>query len=518
MARHGDRPRDRRPRHQARALGRRQHPRRRAHGHGVGVPPDPPPRQRSRQPAIRRSSRRSAPARSTSSPASTPTAPSGCSPTARRSAGRASARGRGPTVSAAGTPRRGHRRRRSRCSDMRIADADGAWMPHPDDRRLLIPVPADGPAAGHDSLPAARRRNRPRLRQLHDPDAAPAGSARPQSQLPGRVGPGVPGSGDHPLSEPEDRRARPRHRRPSQHLRLQRLPHVGRRDPATVVDRRRLDVAAGRRLGLEAARRARHGAHRVHVALGLRGLHVGSVGHDERRRRRLGVRAPRHLRLDHRVLGRRPDGHRSQAVDPLLVPRPDRRGGARRAAVVRRTPSGRPRRLVPVRPPAARIGRARRLGRLSASGTTRRSASCAPRSPRTPSSPSTRRCARRASRSVGHVGDPTRCRHRGASRSASPTPAGCRPTSAERARKERLVKPIVVELTGDGRGPCSTSRRAVRSVSSRDAPRCGSADGNDGTPDRVLVTWTVMAERAPIANVVAKHDRSGQVSLTCPLE
>ena len=40
---------------------------------------------------------------------------------------------------------------------------------------------------------------------------------------------------------------------------------------------------------------------------------------------------------------------------------------------------------------------------------------------------------------------------------------------------------------------------------------------NDGTPDRVLVAWTVRAEEGAIVNIVAKHDRSGQVSVTCPL-
>ena len=74
--------------------------------------------------------------------------------------------------------------------------------------------------------------------------------------------------------------------------------------PSSTVGR--LGAAAGRRLGVEAARRDRHRAHRLHGALGLRGLHVGQVGHDERRRRRLGLRAPRRVRVDDRVLGRRP--------------------------------------------------------------------------------------------------------------------------------------------------------------------------------------------------------------------
>jgi hypothetical protein len=40
---------------------------------------------------------------------------------------------------------------------------------------------------------------------------------------------------------------------------------------------------------------------------------------------------------------------------------------------------------------------------------------------------------------------------------------------------------------------------------------------NDGTPDRVLVAWTVVADEGAVAKIVAQQDRSGQVSVTCPL-
>ena len=48
LAGHGHRLGDGRPRHQAGALGRRQHPRRRTDGHGRRLLPDPPPRHRAR--------------------------------------------------------------------------------------------------------------------------------------------------------------------------------------------------------------------------------------------------------------------------------------------------------------------------------------------------------------------------------------------------------------------------------------------------------------------------------------
>ncbi|MGH9133754.1 MAG: carboxypeptidase, partial [Ilumatobacteraceae bacterium] len=88
---------------------------------------------------------------------------------------------------------------------------------------------------------------------------------------------------------------------------------------------------------------------------------------------------------------------------------------------------------------------------------------------------------------------------------------------SERARKEKLVRPIVAELTGDGvKVLDKPARREVGQLEGRAAMRFSRS--HDGTPDRLLVAWTVEATAGAIANVVAKHDRSGQVSLTCPLE
>ena len=59
-----------------------------------------------------------------------------------------------------------------------------------------------------------------------------------------------------------------------------------------------------------------------------------------------------------------------------------------------------------------------------------------------------------------------------------------------RARKEQLVKPIVVELTGDGVDVLDKpARREVGQLEGRAAMRFTLR--NDGTPDRVLVAWTV---------------------------
>ncbi|MGH9134410.1 MAG: M14 family metallopeptidase, partial [Ilumatobacteraceae bacterium] len=86
---------------------------------------------------------------------------------------------------------------------MRIADPDGAWMPHPADERLMIPVPAEGPARGTS-------RYRMFLEgTVHDhdgftiPTPAPPESLDLNRNFPAGWGTGVTGSGDHPLSEPE---------------------------------------------------------------------------------------------------------------------------------------------------------------------------------------------------------------------------------------------------------------------------------------------------------------------------
>ncbi|HEY5664664.1 MAG TPA: M14 family metallopeptidase [Ilumatobacter sp.] len=82
------------------------------------------------------------------------------------------------------------------------------------------------------------------------------------------------------------------------------------------------------------------------------------------------------------------------------------------------------------------------------------------------------------------------------------------------ARKERLVRPITVAVSGavalDG-----PARRQVGQLAGRSALRF--RDGNDGTPDRALVAWVVRAPEAGEVVVVAEHPRAGTVSWRCPL-
>jgi murein tripeptide amidase MpaA len=90
-----------------------------------------------------------------------------------------------------------------RILQLRVPDPHGAWMPHSDDQRLMVPVPLDGAPIGT-----------PRYRLLdegivedHDgftiPTPTPPEGLDLNRNFPAGWGTGVHGSGDHPLSEPE---------------------------------------------------------------------------------------------------------------------------------------------------------------------------------------------------------------------------------------------------------------------------------------------------------------------------
>ncbi|MCB0965840.1 MAG: hypothetical protein KDB37_03305, partial [Ilumatobacter sp.] len=90
-----------------------------------------------------------------------------------------------------------------RVLQMRIADPNGAWMPHPDDARLMVPIPAEGAPAGTATYRLLDEGT------LADHDGFTVPTPRPTEGLdmnrnfPAGWGTNIPGSGDHPLSEPE---------------------------------------------------------------------------------------------------------------------------------------------------------------------------------------------------------------------------------------------------------------------------------------------------------------------------
>lgn len=90
-----------------------------------------------------------------------------------------------------------------RVLQMRIADPTGAWMPHPDDARLMVAVPAEGAPAGittyrlltEGAVHGYDGYTIPRQRQVEGLDM--------NRNFPSGWGAQVGGSGDHALSEPE---------------------------------------------------------------------------------------------------------------------------------------------------------------------------------------------------------------------------------------------------------------------------------------------------------------------------
>jgi hypothetical protein len=85
------------------------------------------------------------------------------------------------------------------------------------------------------------------------------------------------------------------------------------------------------------------------------------------------------------------------------------------------------------------------------------------------------------------------------------------------ARKESLVLPIVVEVHGDGIDLIGEpSRRQLGQLEGRSALRF--REGNDGTPDRALATWTVRADAGSVLTVTASHPRCGRTTSTLTLE
>ena len=374
-------------------------------------------------------------------------------------------------------------------------DPDGAWMPHADDARLMVPVPLDGAPRRHAALPACSTRAR-----SVDHDGFTIPTPRPPEGLdlnrnfPAGWGTGVRGSGDHPLSEPEiDALVRAIVARPNVcgYNAFHTSGGVLLRPSSTAADSALppVDVWV-----VEAARRDRHRAHRLPGALGLRGLHVGQVRHDERRRRRLGLRAPRRVLVDDRVLGRRPRRHRARSRRPTSGT--SARPTSRRWPCCAGSTSTRPSEyvdVVPVRAPPARARSSSAAGTTSGIWTNPPPSTAARRGRRrTPRSPSPRRWPRRASRSstrrpstsaaatwrveagIANTGWlPTHVSARGAKE--QPDPADRRRGHRRRRRGRRRTGPAAAR----------PARRA--------APRCASGTGTTARPTGVLATWVVRA-------------------------
>ncbi|MEO6571162.1 MAG: M14 family metallopeptidase [Ilumatobacteraceae bacterium] len=90
-----------------------------------------------------------------------------------------------------------------RILQMRVADPAGGWTSHPEDVRLMVPVPPEGPSEGSSTYRLLQEGS------VSDHDGFTIGTPRPVEGLdlnrnfPAGWGTNIPGSGDHPLSEPE---------------------------------------------------------------------------------------------------------------------------------------------------------------------------------------------------------------------------------------------------------------------------------------------------------------------------
>ena len=353
----------------------------------------------------------------------------------------------------------------ARRSTSRTSTATGAilQMRIADPRRRVDAAPRRRPAAD----PRAARRRRPPARRATACSTRARSSTTTGSRSRRRARPR--GSTSTATSRPAgarsvarvrrppavgagDRRPRAGHRRPPQRLRLQRVPHQRRRAAAAVVDVGRLGPAAGRRLGVEAARRDRHrrspATRCTRCSRTSRGTSpcTMSGAADDWAYEHLGVYAwtTEFWDVVHAATG-------EQAVDATSGT--SARPTSRRWPCCAGSTSTHPdqlRRLVPVRPPAARPVELGGWHDLGHRGRTRRSTCCATRSPRTPSSPSPRRWPRRASRSSHTARRRPRRRHvAGRGRHRQHRLAADR-TCRRAARKDDLSRPIVAEVGGEG--------------------------------------------------------------------
>ena len=335
---------------------------------------------------------------------------------------------------------------------MRIADPDGAWMPHPDDARLLVPVPPAGAAAGHRPLPrcSTRARSSTTTASRSRRPARPRGSTSTATSRPAGAR-SVRGVRRPPAVGAGDRRPRAGHRRPPQRVRLQRLPHQRRRAAAPVVDAARLGAAAARRVDVEAARRDRHApspatrcTRCTRTSRGTSPTTMSGAA-DDWAYEHLGVFSWTTEFWD--VVERRHRHASSRPTSGTLGPTDEQA-----LAVLRWVDEHAPeassstgtRSSTPSSAPSSSAA-----GRTSGIWTNPPATGCGRRSRHTPRSPSPRRWPSPCLE-IRHQRPSTSAAAPGGSRSASPTPAGCRRTSRRGRPTHDLVRPIVAEVGGDG--------------------------------------------------------------------
>jgi len=84
----------------------------------------------------------------------------------------------------------------------------------------------------------------------------------------------------------------------------------------------------------------------------------------------------------------------------------------------------------------------------------------------------------------------------------------------EKAKKDNLVRPVAVELSG-AEVLASPARREVGQLAGSLSARFNQGDG--GSPERALATWLVRAPSGTEVTIVASHQRAGTKTITITL-
>lgn len=394
-----------------------------------------------------------------------------------------------------------------RVLQMRLADPNGAWMPYPEDARLLVPVPPDGAPAGT-----------PRYRLLDEgtvvdfdgftiPTPPPPESLDLNRNFPAGWGRQVRGSGDHPLSEPEiDALVRAIVARPNicGYNAFHTAGGVLLRPSSTAPDSSLppVDVWVWQQLGEIGRRLTGYPVHSVYEDFTWDKSETMSGAADDWAYEHLGVYGwtTEFWDVVHAATGQK------QSTDFWYLGPTDEQA----LAVLRWVDEHVPDQYVawyPFEHPQlgpVELGGWHHLGIWT---------NPPPALLRDEVAPHARFAVAQALASprlelvhtrVVDLGE-------GAWRvEAGIANTGWLPTHVTaRAAKEQLTRPIVAELSGDGieviGGP---ARVQLGQLAGRSAMRFSS--WHDGTPDRVLASWVIRAPAGTVARVTARHERAGQ--------
>ncbi len=394
-----------------------------------------------------------------------------------------------------------------RVLQMRIPDPNGAWMPHAEDARLLVPVPLDGAPAGT-----------PRYRMLdegtlvdHDgftiPTPNPPEGLDLNRNFPAGWGTQVRGSGDHPLSEPEiDALVRAIVARPNVcgYNAFHTSGGVLLRPSSTAADSALPpgDVWVWKQLGAIGHRLTGYTVHSVYEDFTWDKSDTMSGAADDWAYEHLGVFSwtTEFWDVVHAATGQK------QATDFWYLGPTEEQA----LAVLRWVEAEVPDQFVdwyPFEHPQlgpVELGGWHHLGIWTNPPPSRLRDEVTPHAAwavaQAMASP---RLEVLHTVAVDLGGDTWRVE-------AGIANTGWLPTHiSARGAKEHLAEPIIAEVTGDGvevvGGP---ARLRLGQLAGRAALRFGF--WHDGTPDRVLATWVVRAPAGVTVNVVARHERAGQ--------